>query len=142
TPPEVRAAMERLVIPAAGARPLVIDLMALALVPAVAEELMFRGVLFAAVRPRLGAAGAVVVTAIAFGLYHGSIYRFLPAAFAGILLGSVRAASGSLWPALAFHFANNAGVLIAMHLGYDTPPATRAPIAVAAAATAIGLALV
>jgi sodium transport system permease protein len=142
TPPDVREAMERLVIPAAGARPLVIDLLALALVPAAAEELLFRGVLFGAVRPRLGATGAVIVTALAFGLYHGSIYRFAPAAFAGILLGLVRAASGSLWPALAFHLANNAAVIVAMHLGYATPPATVAALAIASAATALGSMLV
>ena len=141
TPPEVREALARLVIPARGARPLAIDLLALALLPALAEELLFRGVLWGAVRPRLGASGAVVVTALAFGLYHGSIYRFLPAAFGGLLLGVVRAASGSLWSALAFHFANNAGVIVAMHLGYDPPPAGAVPLAAAVAATGIGFAL-
>ena len=141
TPPELREAMQRLVIPARGARPLAIDLLALALLPAVAEELMFRGVLWGAVRPRVGVTGAILITAIAFGLYHGSIYRFAPAAFGGLMLGVVRAASGSLWAALAFHCANNAGVIVAMHLGHDTPPATAAPLAAAFAATTIGFAL-
>ena len=141
TPPELREAMQRLVIPARGARPLAIDLLALALLPAVAEELLFRGVLWGAVRPRLGVTGAILVTAIAFGLYHGSIYRFAPAAFGGLLIGVVRAASGSLWPALAFHFANNGGVIVAMHLGYDTPPAAALPLAAAFAATTIGFGL-
>lgn len=142
TPPELREAMKRLVIPAHGARPLVIDLLALALLPAVAEELLFRGVLWGAVRPRVGVAGAIVITAVAFGLYHGSIYRFLPAALGGLLLGVVRGSSRSLWAALAFHFANNAGVIVAMHLGYDTPPATAAPLAAAIAATVVGAVIV
>lgn len=141
TPPALRESMKRLVIPAEGARPLIVDLLALALVPAVAEELMFRGVLWGALRPRLGAVGTIVVTAIAFGLYHGSIYRFAPAALGGVLLGVARALSGSLWPALAFHLANNAAVIVAMHLGYESPPARVGPIAYAAAATAIGIAL-
>ena len=141
TPPELREAMKRLVIPAEGARPLVVDLLALALVPAAAEELMFRGVLWGAVRPRIGATGAIVVTAIAFGLYHGSIYRFAPAALGGLFLGVARALSGSLWPALAFHLANNAAVIVAMHLGYESPPPSVAAIAGAAAATAIGIVL-
>jgi len=138
TPPELREAMHRMVIPAAGARPLVVDLVALALVPAAGEELMFRGVVFGAVRPRFGATAAVVVAAIAFGLYHGSVYRFAPAAFAGLLLGVARAASASLWPALAFHFANNAGVIIALHLGYETPPAGVLPLTLALACTGAG----
>lgn len=141
TPPELREAMRRMIVPDGGFRPLVVDLLALALVPAAAEELLFRGVVFGAVRPRLGATAAVVIAAIAFGLYHGSIYRFAPAAFAGLLLGVARALSGSLWPALAFHFANNAGVIIAMHLGYDTPPSTIATITGAASATVIGCTL-
>ena len=56
TPPALREALTRMVIPATGARPLALDLLTLALVPALAEELLFRGVLFGAVRPRLGAA--------------------------------------------------------------------------------------
>jgi sodium transport system permease protein len=142
TPPELREAMKRIVIPAAGARPLALDLLALALVPAAAEELLFRGVLFGAARPRLGPTGAVVVSAVAFGLYHGSIYRFLPAAFGGLLIGVVRAASGSLWPAVAFHAANNAGVIVALRLGYETPPVAVLPVVLALASAAVGFALV
>jgi len=142
TPPELREAMQRLVIPAEGARPLAVDLLALALVPAVAEELLFRGVVYGAVRPRLGTVGAVVATAILFGVYHGSIYRFAPALLGGLCLGVVRAASGALLPAVAFHFANNAGVVVALHLGYDSPPAGIVPLAAAAAGLVVGGALV
>lgn len=117
TPPELRQAMRRMVMPAAGARPLVVDLLTLALLPACAEELLFRGVVWEAWRPRLGAIGVLLATAIVFGLYHGSIHRFAPAALGGILIGVARAGSGSLWPAIAFHAANNAGVVVALHLG-------------------------
>lgn len=142
TPPEVRRALERMVVPSTGARPLIVDLAAFALVPALAEELLFRGVLFGALRPRLGTAWTVLATAVAFGLYHGSVYRFAPAAFAGLLLGGVRAASGSLWPALAFHFANNLAVVVAMHAGWSSPPARALLVAAAALASIVGLTLV
>jgi sodium transport system permease protein len=139
TPPEVRRSLERMVVPVSGARPLALDLVAFALVPAAAEELLFRGVLYSAVRPRLGTVGAVVATAVAFGLYHGSLYRLLPAVLGGLLLGGVRAASGSLWPALAFHVANNAAVVVALHHGWEAPPPSLLPLAGAAAATVAGL---
>jgi membrane protease YdiL (CAAX protease family) len=113
TPPLLKRALEQMV----GREPLALELVTLALVPAVAEELLFRGVAWAAWRPRLGTTGAIVATAIAFGLYHGSIHRFAIVAFAGLLLGVVRASSGSLWPAIAFHVANNAGVVIALRFG-------------------------
>ena len=103
-PPALRRALERMVVPAAGPRPLALDLVGFALVPAVAEELLFRGLLFAALAGRLRAllprarvtadAVTVVVTALAFGLYHGSPYRFVPALTGGLVLGFARAASG------------------------------------------------
>jgi sodium transport system permease protein len=122
TPPEVRRALERMVVPASGPRPLALDLFAFALVPAVAEELLFRGLVYGALKPRTGAAGAVVISAALFGAYHGSVHRLVPAMFGGLMLGSVRAASGSLWPALAYHIVNNAIVVVAMHCGLQPPP--------------------
>lgn len=141
-PPALRRALREMIIPAAGPRPLALDLVLLALVPALSEELLFRGVLFGALRPRLGAAGAVVACALAFAVYHASPYKLVPAALAGLLLGGVRVAAGSVWPAIAFHFANNAGVLVALHLGRETPPAGPLPLALAAVALVGGAALV
>ena len=84
--------------------------LALALVPAAAEELMFRGV---ALRRGAPAASAPTPPSSPPRSPSASITdrstASLPAAFGGLLLGGVRAASGSLWPALAFHAANNAG---------------------------------
>jgi membrane protease YdiL (CAAX protease family) len=142
TPPEVRAAIERMVVPPSGARPLAIDLLAFALAPAVAEELLFRGVVLGALRPRLGATGAIVVAALAFAAYHASPYRFAPAALGGLALGVVRVAAGALAPAIAFHVANNAAVVIALRWGGATPSLGARPVAVAVAAVAVGALLV
>ncbi len=142
TPPADERSLERMVIPAEGARPLVIDLLGFALVPALAEELLFRGVLFGALRPRLGAALAVVATAALFALYHGSVYRFVPALVGGLLLGGVRAGSRSLWPALAFHFANNLTVVLALRYGWMAPPPALVPYGAAMLAALAGAALV
>jgi sodium transport system permease protein len=114
-PREVRDALMRV----HGSGSLAADLLTLALLPAIAEELLFRGVVWDAWKPRLGKTGVILATAIVFGLYHGSIHRFAIVTFAGLLLGVVRAASGSLWPAIAFHVANNAGVVIALRLGAE-----------------------
>jgi membrane protease YdiL (CAAX protease family) len=110
-------------------------------VPALAEELLFRGILWGALERRIGTALTLVLTSVVFGLYHGSIYRFLPAMVGGLMLGGVRAWSRALWPAVAFHFANNAGVLVALHLGYETPPPNAAPMVTALVASAAGVAL-
>jgi membrane protease YdiL (CAAX protease family) len=134
-PPALRHAVERLLLPASGLRPLAIDLVAFALAPAVAEELLFRGALLGALRPRVGTPVAIVASAIAFAAYHGSVYRLAPAALAGLALGGVRVASRSLVSAIAFHVANNAFVVVAVRAGLETPPVT--PVAVTTALTAL-----
>ena len=57
------------------------------------------------------------------------------------LAAYARAASGSLWPALAFHIANNVAVVLALHHGWQ-PPATALALAATVAAAAVGLTLV
>jgi membrane protease YdiL (CAAX protease family) len=138
TPPALREAMEHLV---SGGRPLYADLFALALAPAIAEELLFRGALWDVAERRAGTIAAVIVAAVAFAIYHGSPHRFAPVLVAGVVLGIVRARSRSLVPAIACHFANNAGVLVALRLGYRDPPASWPPLATALTALVAGLAL-
>jgi membrane protease YdiL (CAAX protease family) len=138
TPPQLKRALEELIVPPSGVRALPLDLLAFALVPAVAEELLFRGVLFGALRGKLPASWTVLVSAIAFAAYHGSLPHFLPALTGGLLLGAVRVASRRLAPAIAFHFANNAAVVIALRHGISTPAVAAAPLVAAVIAVAAG----
>jgi sodium transport system permease protein len=85
-----------------------------ALVPAVAEEALFRGVVLSSLRTKLPTAVAVVITGTVFGLFHltpETAFRFLPTAWLGILLSWVVVLSGSLPLAMLLHFLNNAAVL-------------------------------
>jgi sodium transport system permease protein len=85
-----------------------------ALVPAVAEEALFRGVVLSSLRTRLPTAAAVVITGTVFGLFHltpETAFRFLPTAWLGILLSWVVVLSGSLPLAVLLHFLNNVAVL-------------------------------
>ena len=82
--------------------------------PAVVEETLFRGVVLAACRRRLPTAAAVVVVGLVFGLFHltpETVFRFLPTAWLGMVLGWVVVVSGSLPLAVLLHFLNNAFVL-------------------------------
>jgi membrane protease YdiL (CAAX protease family) len=139
TPPALREALERMV---AGDRPLVVDIFALALAPAIAEELLFRGALYDVAARRAGAVVAVVVAALAFAVYHGSPHRFAPAFAGGLVIGAARARSRSLLPAIVLHATNNAGVLVALRLGYRDPPFAWWLVAIALALVASGFALV
>jgi membrane protease YdiL (CAAX protease family) len=138
TPPALREAIESMVL---GARPLYVDLCALAIAPAVAEELLFRGALYEVVTRRANVVAAVVIAAAAFALYHGSPHRFAPAFVAGVMLGVVRARSRSLVPAMVSHATNNAAVVVCLRLGYRDPPLSMIAIIAAAGLLAAGLAL-
>lgn len=85
-----------------------------AALPALAEEILFRGVVLSAFRQKLPTALAVVATGVIFGLFHltpQTAFRFLPTAWLGIVLGWAVVLSGSLPLGIALHFLNNAAVL-------------------------------
>jgi membrane protease YdiL (CAAX protease family) len=86
---------------------LVVVLAAAALVPAVTEEILFRGFLQGALERSAGRWAGILLTAALFGLIHG--FSRAPAAAAlGALLGWTVARTGSIVPAVAGHAAVNA----------------------------------
>lgn len=92
---------------ASGGLGLAAMLLAGAMLVPFAEELLFRGVLYGALR-RYGMWIATVASALLFGLAHGFSF-VLPAAFVlGLVAAVVYERSGSIWPAVAVHAANNA----------------------------------
>lgn len=90
----------------------------LALVPAIAEELFYRGYVLSGLRPALGRWGAVAVAAIAFALMHHSAHRLISTALLGVLFGLLVTRYGAIWPAMLAHFLHN-GITVMM--GQQTP---------------------
>ena len=80
---------------------------AVAFAPAVAEELLFRGLLQPALVKRLGPALGIGLASLIFGAIHVDPPQATGAALIGLVLGYVTYRSGSLWPAMAAHAANN-----------------------------------
>lgn len=94
-----------------------LNLLTLALMPAVCEEFFFRGCLqsFLTAHTRHPQTG-IWLTALIFSLLHLDPVGFLPRLFLGALLGYVFAASRSLYPGILLHFLNNASVVVAYYL--------------------------
>ncbi len=93
------------------------DVIFIALVPAIVEEFMFRGVLQTIlVRWSKSVDVAVWVTAILFSAFHMEFFGFLPRLLLGVVLGYFVAWSGSIWPAVWGHFINNATDVILTYL--------------------------
>lgn len=82
-----------------------------ALLPAVCEELFFRGYLLSAWEDRRGW-GCVPVTAVLFTLLHGSLQGLPARLLMGLLLGFVCVRSGSVFVPVLAHFGYNAGMLL------------------------------
>lgn len=79
-----------------------------AVLPGICEEAMFRGFALSGFRQVMKPMTAVVVVAIAFGIFHLSPYRFMPTALIGVILGYLTIRTGSIFPAMFAHFLNNA----------------------------------
>ena len=80
----------------------------MAVVPAVCEELAFRGFIFGGLVQRRGRLRAVVVTAVMFGISHGVLQQSISATLMGLLLGWIALRTGSVLPGILIHFTNNA----------------------------------
>jgi ABC-type Na+ efflux pump permease subunit/membrane protease YdiL (CAAX protease family) len=92
--------------------------------PAICEEVAFRGVLLQTLRRHVSPTAAVLVVGLVFGLFHFSLFRILPTAYLGVLLAAVTLASGSLYPAIAWHALNN---LLGLTAGHLALPLDRVP---------------
>lgn len=82
-------------------------LLSFVLVPAICEELLFRGVLLAEYRS-LGGMNAVLMTSFCFAMLHFSLTGFPAYFFAGVLFGTVTLVSRSVIPAVLLHILANA----------------------------------
>jgi sodium transport system permease protein len=109
-----------------GAAPagLLMGLLAYALVPAVCEELAFRGFILTGLHRRFRPRNAILASAFLFALYHMNVFLLLPAFGLGIVLGLLTVRSLSLVPAILFHFLHNALFLVgAKWADGEAPPA-------------------
>jgi sodium transport system permease protein len=82
-------------------------LLLLALLPGVAEELTFRGVLLHGLRRRFGTLGLALLVGGIFGFFHFQLFRIPSTAMLGVVLTLVTLYSGSIFPAMVWHALNN-----------------------------------
>ncbi|HEY3391567.1 MAG TPA: ABC transporter permease subunit/CPBP intramembrane protease [Lacipirellulaceae bacterium] len=99
------------------AMPLGLVLVTLAVVPAVFEELCFRGFLVSSLRTVVSAGWAAVLAAVLFGLFHEVISpgRLMTSTFIGLVLGWMRVRTGSVLPCIVLHAVHNSLLLSINH---------------------------
>lgn len=76
--------------------------------PAVCEEAVFRGVVMHSFDKGKNKWIAIILTGLIFGAFHGSIWRFVPTALLGIMLGYIVYETDNMIYGALFHAINNA----------------------------------
>lgn len=98
---------------------MIVNLFVMALLPAVCEEMMFRGWLQRVLSNRLNYHVAIWVSAFIFSAIHFQFYGFVPRMIIGAALGYLYCYTGSLWASIIAHFTNNAAAVITAFLAYN-----------------------
>lgn len=98
---------------------LALNLLVMAAIPALGEELFFRGILQTVLSEKLNRHLAVWITAFIFSAIHFQFYGFLPRLLLGAALGYLFLFSGSIWASIVAHFINNALAVILFFLTFN-----------------------
>jgi sodium transport system permease protein len=95
----------------------------LAVLPAVVEELFFRGFVLSALRGafrgRAALARALFVTALLFALFHIYPEKWLATGTVGLILAVIAVRTGSIWPCMLVHALNNGSLVLYARMQRD-----------------------
>ncbi len=105
-PEEIKETLEK-VMAAPSADVVMWKFFVLCVVPAVCEEIFFRGFFQTSLTARMGVAKAIVITAIVFAVMHGNFQYVHLYVLLGLIFGWVYAVTGSLWAPIICHVFNN-----------------------------------
>lgn len=85
--------------------------MALAVLPALCEEVAFRGFILSGLRRRFRPWTAILLSSFLFALFHMNVFQALPAFVLGAVLAILAVRTGSLLPGIIFHLIHNGLVI-------------------------------
>ena len=93
------------------------NLFVIALIPAVCEEFLFRGVIQQTFLRWIGNKHiAIIITAAIFSIIHFDMFNFVPRFVMGIALGYLFCYSKSIWPSVIAHFFNNGSIVVLTYI--------------------------
>lgn len=93
-----------------------ISFLVIAIIPALGEELLFRGIIQNKLWEASNIHVAIWVTGILFGVIHMQFYGVIPRILLGVIFGYLYYWSGTLWIPILAHFINNGFTLFVLYL--------------------------
>lgn len=94
------------------------ELLGSCLIIPIAEELLYRGVVYKRLRLLFGAAPAVIVSAVIFGAMHVNLVQFLYAGILGLLLAYLLQSTHRIYAPILAHMAANVAAVIRQETGW------------------------
>lgn len=92
---------------------LFVNILMIGILPAIGEELIFRGILQKLfIKWTNNIHIGIVITALVFSFIHFQFYGFLPRFMLGVIFGYLFVWSGSIWVPILIHFINNTSIVI------------------------------
>lgn len=90
-------------------------LIIIAVSPAICEEALFRGVVLNSFSCFKNKWIAIILSSVIFGVFHGSIWRFMPTALLGVVFAYIVLETKNIWYSIIFHFLNNGTSFVLMY---------------------------
>ncbi len=94
---------------------LVLNLVIVALMPAICEEIFFRGFIFTSFKGKDSSKIAIITSGILFGFMHMDFLRIIPTSILGIIFAYTVYKSESIFIAMILHFINNSIAVLVSH---------------------------
>ena len=99
---------------------MLLNLLFLSALPAICEELIFRGIIYNGLTEKHSKFGAVLISATLFALMHGSLQQFLYQFIMGLFLGIIVMYTGNVIYSMILHFTNNSAIILIDYFSQST----------------------
>lgn len=96
----------------------IFELLGSCLVIPIAEELLYRGVVYKRLRLLVDVLPAILLSALVFGLMHGNMVQLLYAGILGLLLVYLMQSTGKLYAPILGHIAANVMAVVRQETGW------------------------
>lgn len=109
-------------------QPFFLVILVTTIMPAIGEELFFRGFLLGSLQNKYRMALSILISSVIFGVFHMSIVKLIPTAMLGACFAYITCKSGSIYIGMFLHCLNNLLSMITMQ--YPTQMENYLPILV------------